>query len=110
MSGPHSIGLIGRMEQSSCTLCQHARAPRKRIDEAAQDAGWSGDPVALHVNVRITTGASEGWLVGGQDHWLEQLRWLHDEQRIDAFIFWPDGADVDRQLRAYAELAGELRR
>lgn len=81
------------------------------IDEAADDAGRDPDEVLRLYNIkgRIIDGPAEEWLVGGQDHWVEQLRDLHEEKRMDGFILWPDGEDHDTQVRAFAEVAGELR-
>lgn len=81
------------------------------IDEAAEEAGRDpGEILRLYnINGRITDGPAEEWLVGGQDHWLEQLGELREEHRVDAFVFWPDGADHEAQVHAYGELASELR-
>jgi alkanesulfonate monooxygenase SsuD/methylene tetrahydromethanopterin reductase-like flavin-dependent oxidoreductase (luciferase family) len=81
------------------------------IDEAAREGGRDPSDVLrlYNINGRITDGPAEQWLVGDQDHWVEQLRDLHTDKRIDAFIFWPDGGDHGSQLRAYAEIAATLR-
>jgi alkanesulfonate monooxygenase SsuD/methylene tetrahydromethanopterin reductase-like flavin-dependent oxidoreductase (luciferase family) len=81
------------------------------IDEAAREGGRDpADVLRLYnINGRITDGPTERWLVGDQDHWIEQLRDLYTDRRVDAFIFWPDGGDHEPQLRAYAEIATALR-
>lgn len=81
------------------------------IDEAANDAGRSPSDILrlYNINGRITDGPAEAWLVGDREHWVEQLRELHTERRIDAFVFWPDGGGHDDQVRAFAEIAAELR-
>ncbi|HEX6254668.1 MAG TPA: LLM class flavin-dependent oxidoreductase [Euzebyales bacterium] len=81
------------------------------IDEAAHEAGRDPSDVLrlYNINGRITDGPTERWLVGDEDHWIEQLRDLHTDKRIDAFIFWPDGGGHEAQLHAYAEIAAALR-
>lgn len=82
------------------------------IDDAARDAGRDpADVLRLYnINGRITDGPATQWLVGDQGHWREQLRELYEDKRVDAFVFWPDGEDHVSQVRAYAELADDLRR
>lgn len=81
------------------------------IDAAARQAGRAPSDVLrlYNVNGRITTGPATAWLVGDQAHWHEQLRALHEDGRIDAFVFWPEGDDHESQVRAYAEVAADLR-
>jgi alkanesulfonate monooxygenase SsuD/methylene tetrahydromethanopterin reductase-like flavin-dependent oxidoreductase (luciferase family) len=116
VAGPRTLGVAGRLADgwipSSPYVPPEQLLERHAIiDEAAHDAGREPSDVLrlYNINGRITDGPTEEWLVGDQDHWVEQLRELHDHRRIDAFIFWPDGGDHETQLRAYAEVAAALR-
>lgn len=81
------------------------------IDDAAHEAGRAPSDILrlYNINGRITEGPTEALLVGDRDHWVEQLRELHAAHRVDAFVFWPDGGDHEGQVRAFAEVAAELR-
>jgi alkanesulfonate monooxygenase SsuD/methylene tetrahydromethanopterin reductase-like flavin-dependent oxidoreductase (luciferase family) len=114
--GPRMLGVTGRLADgwipSSPYIPPGQLLDRHAIiDEAATEAGR--DPSAIlrlyNINGRIIDGPTQRWLVGGQDHWVDQLRELHDERRVDGFVFWPDGDEHEAQLRAYAEVAAELR-
>ncbi|HSJ46683.1 MAG TPA: LLM class flavin-dependent oxidoreductase [Euzebyales bacterium] len=115
-TGPRMLAVTGRLADgwipSSPYVPPDELLDRHRIlDEAAHDAGREPSDILrlYNINGRITDGPTEKWLVGNKDHWVEQLRELHDDHRIDAFIFWPEGDDHEAQLRAYAEIAAELR-
>lgn len=81
------------------------------IDEAAEEAGR--DPATIrrvyNVQGRISDGPVREWLHGDQDHWVEELRALHQEHRMDALVFWPEGEGPEGQLRAFAEVAFAVR-
>lgn len=115
--GPRMLETIGRsadgwVPSSAYAPPDQIREGQRRIDEAATAAGR--DPAQIirvyNVNGRITAGPTQTWLVGGQDHWAQQLTELHRDVGIDAFVFWPDGDDLERQVRAFAEVATTLRR
>ena len=76
------------------------------IDEAAQEAGRDPHDILCLYNIhgRITDGPTERWLVGDQHHWIDQLRELHQDRRVDAFVFWPDGDDHGRTRLVDARL------
>jgi alkanesulfonate monooxygenase SsuD/methylene tetrahydromethanopterin reductase-like flavin-dependent oxidoreductase (luciferase family) len=114
--GPRMLGVTGRLADgwipsSPYTPPEQLLDRHAVIDEAADDAGRSPSDILrlYNINGRITDGPAEAWLVGDRDHWVEQLRELHTEHRIDAFVLWPDGGDHDDQVRAFAEVAAELR-
>jgi alkanesulfonate monooxygenase SsuD/methylene tetrahydromethanopterin reductase-like flavin-dependent oxidoreductase (luciferase family) len=73
-----------------------------RVDEGAAEAGR--DPGSIrrvyNVNGTITDGASEGFLRGPADQWVDELSTLAADFRGQTFIFWGDGDD---QLRRFAE-------
>jgi len=85
-------------------------AKNAAIDEAAVAAGR--DPGAIrricNVNGVITSGASDGFLRGPADQWIEELTDLAVNQRIDGFVLWPAG-DIVQQTAAFAEIAGQVR-
>lgn len=114
--GPRMLELTGRVADGWIPSSSYAPPDelpemQHRIDDAAEAAGR--DPVDIlrlyNVNGRITDRTTEGRFVGDQDHWLEVLGELHNEVGMEGFIFWPDGDDHDRQIRAFAEIADELR-
>lgn len=80
------------------------------IDEGAVSAGR--DPAEIrrlyNLSGRIGSGPSTGFLHGDQGHWIEELTTLARENRIDSFIL-SLGEEAESQLRAFAEVADELR-
>jgi alkanesulfonate monooxygenase SsuD/methylene tetrahydromethanopterin reductase-like flavin-dependent oxidoreductase (luciferase family) len=114
--GPRMLRVTGRyadgwVPSSPILPPDQLDAKRAIIDEAAEEAGRRPDDILRLYNIRgrITRGPTEEWLVGDQEHWVEELRELHEVHRIDAFIFWSDEGDDETQLRRYAEIAEELR-
>lgn len=80
------------------------------IDAAAVAAGR--DPAAIRrlANVRgvVTDGASEGFLRGPVDQWVDELAELATEHGIDSFILWPDG-DLVEQTTRFVSVANATR-
>jgi alkanesulfonate monooxygenase SsuD/methylene tetrahydromethanopterin reductase-like flavin-dependent oxidoreductase (luciferase family) len=113
--GPRMLRLTGRVADgwvpSSTYMPPDQLAARHaQIDEAAVEAGRDPAEVRRLYNVsgRITDGPTEGLLEGPASHWVEELTRLAVEEGMDTFVFWPDGSP-EAQLRAYAELTGEVR-
>jgi alkanesulfonate monooxygenase SsuD/methylene tetrahydromethanopterin reductase-like flavin-dependent oxidoreductase (luciferase family) len=113
--GPRMLRLTGRVADgwvpSSTYMPPDQLAARHaQIDEAAVEAGRDPADVRRLYNVsgRITDGPTEGFLKGPASHWIEELTRLAVEEGMDTFVFWPDGPP-EAQLRAYAELTGEVR-
>ncbi|MEV0295771.1 LLM class flavin-dependent oxidoreductase [Nocardia sp. NPDC050710] len=78
----------------------------KRIDDAAAAAGR--DPAAVrriyNVSGTITDdGVDRGFLEGPPTRWVDDLTALHQDQRIDGFVFWPIEGEPVEQVRRYAE-------
>ena len=71
------------------------------IDEAAEAAGR--DPARIrrlaNVNGTITDGASEGFLHGPSDQWVDELMGLALDHGIDSFVLWPAGDLVEQTGR-----------
>lgn len=80
------------------------------IDEAARAVGR--DPAAVrrvyNLSGTIRPGPVGRMLDGPVDHWVEQLRELHEEHRMEIFVLSLD-EDPEAQVRAFAEVAAALR-
>jgi alkanesulfonate monooxygenase SsuD/methylene tetrahydromethanopterin reductase-like flavin-dependent oxidoreductase (luciferase family) len=107
--GPRMLGLIGTLADGWIPSSPYVPPERLDdghaiIDEAAAGAGR--DPADItrlyNVNGTITEGASEGFLHGPVEQWVDELAGLTTDHRIDAFVFWPDG-DAEPQVRRFAE-------
>lgn len=113
--GPRALRLLG--EKADGWVPSIPRMPVEEltaknaiIDESATAAGR--DPRAIrricNVNGVITDGASEGFLRGPVDQWVDELGSLAVEQSVDSFVLWPDGDPVE-QTERFAEIANRLR-
>jgi alkanesulfonate monooxygenase SsuD/methylene tetrahydromethanopterin reductase-like flavin-dependent oxidoreductase (luciferase family) len=108
--GPRMLSLIGRLADgwvpSSGWLGPDAIPERAaRIDEAATAAGRAPAQIRRIYNVRgrITDGASNGFLDGPADQWVDELTQVAVETGMDTFVLWSDDADRSAQLRRWAE-------
>ena len=74
------------------------------IDEAARKAGR--DPATIrrvaNLNGVIADGATEGWLRGPADHWVEEIVKLVRDLRFDGFVAWFDDEDQLGQTERFA--------
>ncbi|MDQ3973650.1 MAG: LLM class flavin-dependent oxidoreductase [Actinomycetota bacterium] len=113
--GPKMLRLVGRLADgwlpsSGYLSREDLEAKQEVVDAAAEEAGR--DPAAirraLNVGGMVTDGATEQWLTGPVEHWVEELTSLAVESGFDTFVFWPD-EDPGAQLRAFAEVAGGVR-
>ena len=105
--GPRSLRMTGRLADGWVPSIRGDRLGElgemnDRVDEGAAEAGR--DPGSIrrvyNVNGTITDGASEGFLRGPADQWVDELSTLAADFRGQTFIFWGDGDD---QLRRFAE-------
>lgn len=108
-NGPRMLALTGELADgwipSLPYVPPEALAERHAIiDDAAVDAGRDPSDILRLYNVSgtITDGASDGFLQGPVDQWVDQLAVLAVEHRVEAFVLWPDG-DAERQVRRFAE-------
>lgn len=115
-AGSRMLSVTGRIADgwlpSSPWLPPEQLASRHAIiDQAAADAGRDPAEVTRLYNISgtITDGPTEEWLVGGPDHWVEQVTELAVEHRIEAVILMPDDRDPAGQVRSFAEIADEVR-
>jgi alkanesulfonate monooxygenase SsuD/methylene tetrahydromethanopterin reductase-like flavin-dependent oxidoreductase (luciferase family) len=113
--GPRMLEIVGKTADGwlpSLAFVPPDRLDRRHtiIDEAARAAGRNPGDVARMYNVGglITDRGSEGFLRGPENQWVDQLRWLHRDHRIDTFILWPEGDVVD-QVRRFASVAERMR-
>jgi alkanesulfonate monooxygenase SsuD/methylene tetrahydromethanopterin reductase-like flavin-dependent oxidoreductase (luciferase family) len=85
-------------------------AKHEIIDEAAAAAGRN--PAAIrrvaNVNGTITGGASEGFLHGPADQWVDELVELALVHGFDGFVLWSDSDPAD-QTQRFAEIAEQVR-
>src|SRR3954447_16094978 len=109
--GPRMVRLVGRMADgwipSVPRLPLEDVPPRQRaIDEAARAAGRDPDAILRLANVsgRIVDGATNGFLDGPADHWVETLVGLVRDYRFDGFVLAPS-EDAPEQIE---RLAGEV--
>jgi alkanesulfonate monooxygenase SsuD/methylene tetrahydromethanopterin reductase-like flavin-dependent oxidoreductase (luciferase family) len=115
--GPRMVRIVGRLADgwvpSLPRLPLDEVPPRQdAIDEAARKAGR--DPAAIrrvaNLNGVITDGATEDWLHGPVDHWVEEIVKLARDLRFNAFIAWFDDEDQLGQTERYAtEVAPAVR-
>lgn len=114
-TGPRMLDLIGRTADG--WLPSLAFFPPDALDRGHDlvDAGARAagrDPAAIrrmyNVGGLITDRRSEGFLRGPENQWVDQLRWLNREHRIDTFILWPEGEPVE-QTRRFASVARRMR-
>ncbi|MEU5877780.1 LLM class flavin-dependent oxidoreductase [Spirillospora sp. NPDC047279] len=106
---PKGLALVGRAADGwlpSSPWATPDRLPEMhaRIDAAAREAGR--DPAEIrrlyNINGTITGGASEGFLRGPAEQWVEELTDLTVGSGMDTYVLWPDG-DQETQLRRFAE-------
>lgn len=108
--GPRMLALIGRLADgwvpSSSWLGPDGLPERAaRIDDAAEAAGRSPSDIRriYNVNGRITDGASNAFLDGPPDQWVDELTAVAVGTGMDTFVLWVADADPSAQLRRYAE-------
>lgn len=109
-TGPRMLALTGALADGWIPSLGYLPPERlderhERIDTAAVEAGRRPDDIRRLYNIsgRLTDGPSEGYLRGPVGQWVDELSALAVEHRISAFIWWPDGEDVESQLRMLAE-------
>ena len=114
-AGPRMLNLIGRKADgwvpSLGRISREDLGPmHEKIDAGAAEAGRDPNDVLRICNVGGVIGArsGEGFIVGDQSHWVEQLTELNEVYRMDGFVLWL-GEDAENQIRAYAEIAEEVR-
>jgi len=105
--GPRALGLTGRLADGWVPSIRGDQLDKLAEMNALVDAGAAEagrDPASIrrvyNVNGTITDGASEGYLRGPVDQWVDQLAALATDLRGETFILWGEGQD---QLRRFAE-------
>lgn len=113
--GPRALDLLGRKADGWLPSLpgmpvEELNQRHETIDEAAVAAGR--DPAAIrrlaNVNGVITDGATEGFLRGPIDQWIDELATLALHHGIDTFILWSEGEPVE-QINRFAEIAATVR-
>ncbi|MCS6965082.1 MAG: LLM class flavin-dependent oxidoreductase [Thermoflexus sp.] len=116
--GPRMLRLTGRMGDGllvSSPYVPPERLPEvhRRIDEGAAEAGRP--PTAIRRGYNLmgvldlgrpdTQGTSRrpGVIVGPPARWVEEILRLHEELRMDTFIFWPVMGNERIQVEAFAQ-------
>ncbi len=104
---PRALRLTGRLADGWVPsvrgdLLSKLAEMNDRVDEGAADAGRDPNAVrrVYNVNGTITDGASEGFLRGPVNQWVDELSKLATDFRGQTFVFWGEGED---QLRRFAE-------
>ena len=87
------------------------RDANRRIDDAATTAGRSPSDILRIYNIggRITDGASNGFLDGPVDQWVDQLTELTVDYRMDGYILGPADDSVEQLRRFATEVAPRVR-
>ncbi len=115
VGGPRALALLGRAADgwvpSLPWMPLDSLAGKQAIiDDAAAAAGR--DPTSIrrvaNVNGLITDGASDGFLHGPPDQWVDQLAELAVDYGFDAFVLWSKGELAD-QVGRFAEIAAAVR-
>ena len=113
--GPRSLQLLGEKADGwipsiPSMPVEQLDAKQAAIDEAAEAAGREPAEIRRLANVNgvITTGASEGFLRGPRDQWVDELTALAIEQGMDSFVLWGEGGLVEQTAR-FTEIAEETR-
>lgn len=116
VTGPRMLRLTGRLADGWVPSAPYVppeqlAGKHAQIDQAAAEAGRDPAEIRRVYNVAgsISDGPTEGFLHGPASHWISELTRLAVEGGMDTFVFWPDDSP-DGQLRAFAEIAGEVRR
>jgi len=116
--GPQMQRLTGRLADG--LLISNAYVPprqlpgaNERLDAGAAEAGRSPEAVRRGYNLMgvLDLGRpdtklddpKEGHIVGGVQHWIEEIVSLHEEHRQDTFIFWPIAGDELLQIEVFAK-------
>jgi alkanesulfonate monooxygenase SsuD/methylene tetrahydromethanopterin reductase-like flavin-dependent oxidoreductase (luciferase family) len=113
---PRMLRLVGRLADGwvpSFSYAPPEAVPtmRRRIDEAAEEAGR--DPAAIrrlyNLMGAITDGPVEGPLQGPPSHWIGELTRFAGELGFDTFVFWPAENPVGQLERFAAEVVPGVR-
>jgi hypothetical protein len=105
---PLMLRLVGRLADGWVPSLSYAPpdaipAMRRRIDQAAEEAGR--DPASIrgiyNVSGAITDARADEMLTGPPSHWVEELTRFVDELGFDTFVFWP-AQDPVRQVERFA--------
>lgn len=105
---PRMLRLVGRLADGWVPSLSYAPpeaipAMRRRIDEAAREAGRDPATIRRVYNLMgaITDHSGEAALQGPAPHWVEELTRFAAELGFDTFVFWP-AEDPVRQLERFA--------
>jgi alkanesulfonate monooxygenase SsuD/methylene tetrahydromethanopterin reductase-like flavin-dependent oxidoreductase (luciferase family) len=105
---PRMLRLVGRLADGWVPSLSYAPpeaipAMRRRIDEAAREAGRDPATIRRVYNLMgaITDRPAEAALQGPASHWVEELTRFAADLGFDTFVFWP-AEDPVRQLERFA--------
>ncbi|MBJ8346063.1 LLM class flavin-dependent oxidoreductase [Antrihabitans sp. YC2-6] len=112
VGGPRMLAVLGRSANGwipSSSFFPPAKLPdmHARIDESAREAGREPADIQRVYNVfgEITDGASNGFLNGPTDQWVDDLTRLVVETGMDTFVFGAENDDPAQHRRWAAEVA-----
>ncbi|WP_327090521.1 LLM class flavin-dependent oxidoreductase [Nonomuraea sp. NBC_01738] len=116
VGGPLALELLGRradgwLPSSTWATPGKLAVMNTRIDEAALEAGRRPSDIRRLYNVNgvISTGASQGFLNGPVDQWVEELTDLTVGYGVDGFLLWAEGDQVEQITRFAEEVVPEVR-
>jgi alkanesulfonate monooxygenase SsuD/methylene tetrahydromethanopterin reductase-like flavin-dependent oxidoreductase (luciferase family) len=106
---PRMLALTGRLADGWSVSLGYAQpdaiaAMRRRIDQAAADAGRDPAGVRRLYNLMgtIADGPVEELLHGPAEHWIDELSRFVRELGFDTLLFWPREGDPVDQLERFA--------
>ncbi|MFC6016927.1 LLM class flavin-dependent oxidoreductase [Plantactinospora solaniradicis] len=106
--GPKAVRLVGAKADGWSVSAPYVPPARvgelnEIIDEAARSAGRDPDRLVRLYNVMGLIGpADKDAFHGPVERWVETLTGLYTAQRLNTFVFWPNG-DREQQSRIFAE-------
>jgi alkanesulfonate monooxygenase SsuD/methylene tetrahydromethanopterin reductase-like flavin-dependent oxidoreductase (luciferase family) len=115
--GPRMMRVVGRLADGWIPSLprlplEEVAAKRQALEEAAEKAGRDPSRIRRIANVSGTItdgGATNGWLDGPAEHWVEELTRLTSEHGFDGFIL-SIGDDAAEQIARFgAEVAPAVR-
>lgn len=116
--GPRMLGLLGRIGDGLFISYNYEHPENllkfnRRIDEGADEAGRAYTEIRRGYNLMgvidlgredtRATGASDQYLVGNPQYWIDRMVEWNSEFRQDTFIFWPAAGNALVQIEAFTQ-------
>jgi len=110
--GPRMLRLTGRMADG--VLVSRPYVPPGKlpalnaaIDDGAVRAGRDPSEIRRGYNlmgaIRPVVASTKDEMIGPVAYWVDELARLHQEYRVDTFLFWPVGGREREQIEVFAQ-------